>query len=762
MPGGMHGPNGHALLLPLYDKMAQSTVHSIQTGRDKLSDSGKKKNTKTGRSHNVGKKGPEPDEADVKAQLERTVRERTEELKAMNDEIQQEVINRRLAEERIIHMNNVLRAIRDVNQLITREKDRKKLIKNACRTMVKNRSYKGAWIALLDRSGKFASFAHSGIGKEHKALERKILGKGEINCIKWAMSQEDMVVVSDPASMCKGCPISKTYGGFGALCVRLKDCSMTYGIMSISLPISALNDQEEKDLFRELAGDIGYALSNIEIEERRHKAERELSESENLYRTLVENIPQKIFMKDTKFRWLKINKNMARDLGIEPDEAYGKVDRDFFPKELADKYRSDDKRILKTRNTETLEERYLQDDEYRWVHTVKTPVINDKGAVEGILGVFWDITERKRAEEELLLKNIVFDSSISANSIADTEGNLTHVNESFLKLWGYGKKEEVLGKSIADFFANQEDTGPVLTALGERGQWAGEFLAKRKDGSTFISRGLSTSIKDENGELVGYQSANMDITDERVMEEKLVNSLQNLERSNKELEQFAYVASHDLQEPLRMISSYVQLLERRYKDKLDQDANDFINYAVDGANRMQNLINDLLQFSRVMTRGKPPKQVDVASVVDRSCTYLQNQIDNSGAKIATKNLPKIMADENQMIQIFQNLIGNAIKFSGKAKPEIDISARDQGDVWEFSVRDNGIGIAPEYHDRIFVIFQCLHEKKKYPGTGIGLAVCKRIVERHGGKLWIESEPKKGSTFHFTLPKDPKRMWKNEQ
>src|SRR5713101_5227276 len=196
-----------------------------------------------------------------------------------------------------------------------------------------------------------------------------------------------------------------------------------------------------------------------------------------------------------------------------------------------------------------------------------------------------------------------------------------------------------------------------------------------------------------------------------------------LERSNKELEQFAYVASHDLQEPLRMVSSYTELLERRYGDKLDDKGRTFINFAVDGAVRMQRLINDLLEFSRVSTRGKPMQPVDVN---------------------------RVLADETQLVQLLQNLVGNAIKFRGGERPLVHVSAQPGGTECVFAVRDNGIGIAPEYFERIFVIFQRLHARGEYPGTGIGLAVCRRIVERHGGRIWVESAPGQGSTFFFAL------------
>ena len=226
---------------------------------------------------------------------------------------------------------------------------------------------------------------------------------------------------------------------------------------------------------------------------------------------------------------------------------------------------------------------------------------------------------------------------------------------------------------------------------------------------------------------------------------------EELARSNKELEQFAYVASHDLQEPLRMVTSYVQLLARRYKGKLDSDADDFIGFAVDGAVRMWKLINDLLTYSRVGIRGKESESTDSETVLNQSFNDLKVAIEENGAVVTHDPLPTVMVDRSQLGQLFQNLVGNAIKFRGNEPPRVAISASRNGNGWTFSVRDNGVGIAPEYSERIFIIFQRLHSRQKYAGTGIGLAICKKIVERHGGRIWVESEVGKGATFYFTLP-----------
>ncbi len=238
---------------------------------------------------------------------------------------------------------------------------------------------------------------------------------------------------------------------------------------------------------------------------------------------------------------------------------------------------------------------------------------------------------------------------------------------------------------------------------------------------------------------------------ERKAAKALAIKSEELERSNADLEQFAYIASHDLQEPLRMVSSYVELLARRYRGKLDKDADEFIAFAVDGANRMKELIDGLLAFSRVEAQGRKPEPADSETVLRRVLKVFGSAIEDSGGAVTHDPMPSVIADEVQLGQVFQNLIGNAIKFRSEAPPRIHVSARCDGAECVFSVRDNGIGIDPQYAHKVFQIFQRLHARGEHPGQGLGLAVCKRIVERHGGRIWLGSEPHKGSTFHFSLP-----------
>ncbi len=244
-----------------------------------------------------------------------------------------------------------------------------------------------------------------------------------------------------------------------------------------------------------------------------------------------------------------------------------------------------------------------------------------------------------------------------------------------------------------------------------------------------------------------------DITERKKNELALAKATQDLKQSNEELEQFAYVASHDLQEPLRMVSGYLQLISQRYQGKLDADADEFIFYAVDGSQRMQRLIRDLLEYSRVGTGSAPVRSVDSELALLQALSNLQVMIEENKAAVTYDPLPEVVANDGQLTTVFQNLVGNGIKFHNAVAPAVHVSAREDGNQWVFSVRDNGIGIAPEYLDQIFVIFKRLHTREEFPGSGIGLATCKKIVERHGGRLWVESAPGSGSTFSFSLPKD---------
>lgn len=382
-----------------------------------------------------------------------------------------------------------------------------------------------------------------------------------------------------------------------------------------------------------------------------------------------------------------------------------------------------------------------------------------KGEVVGVVAAARDITKRKKAELEREQYFKFFKTSSDIMVIADPNGCFKQINPGGLAMLGYAETD-ILARPFIEF-VHPDDRQSTLDEMARqlrRGfslNFENRYICK--DGSFLWLSWTANYNKDEG---LTYATAR-DITKRKAAEEALreaVEALRHksemLEHSNKELEQFAYVSSHDLQEPLRTITSYVQLLEYRYKSNLDAKADTYIEFITVATHRMQALINDLLQLSRVGTRGKPFTRVQTGKLVDD--LIAMHNIQNPGATIIRGQLPDIVADEMQVMQIFQNLIGNAVKFHGVEPPMIHVGASESDAEWTFWVKDNGIGIEPKYFDKIFVVFQRLHTQDEYAGTGIGLALVKKEVERHGGRIWVESEPGKGSAFRFTISKEPRK------
>jgi PAS domain S-box-containing protein len=315
--------------------------------------------------------------------------------------------------------------------------------------------------------------------------------------------------------------------------------------------------------------------------------------------------------------------------------------------------------------------------------------------------------------------------------------------------------EEGIGRPIWGFVSEESKDVVKLNLKKSRQGINDSYELKliKKDGSSLWIHISYKAFFNKDGKFVGSLSMLTDITECKTAEENLKLKLEELAISNAELEQFAYVSSHDLQEPLRMITSYLQLLQRKYQGNLDDKVDKYIHFAVDGASRMQNLINDLLELSRVSTRSREPESTNCKFILNQVLSNLKLMIRDNKATISHDTLPEVIADSTQLGQVFQNLILNGIKFRHEETPKIHISAVKKETEWIFSVQDNGIGIDPRYSEKIFEIFKRLHTREAYSGTGIGLAICKRIVEGHGGRIWVESELGKGSTFYFTLPID---------
>ena len=362
---------------------------------------------------------------------------------------------------------------------------------------------------------------------------------------------------------------------------------------------------------------------------------------------------------------------------------------------------------------------------------------------------------RKSYEEELALRDRSINSATNGIVIADArqpDMPTVYCNAAFEKITGYAL-EEVLGKNCRFLYGTDRDQPGldiIRRAVRQGAEARAEIRNYRKDGSLFWNGLYIAPVKDQQGRLTHFIGIQTDITQQKQQEAELAHKTRELAQSNAELQQFAYVASHDLQEPLRMVASYTQLLGTRYQGKLDKDADEFIGYAVDGATRMQRLIRDLLEYSRVGSENKSLEQTDGEVVFQQVLHNLSASIREHHAEVTHDPLPIVHANPTHLTQVLQNLIGNALKFQGDAPAKIHVGAKALPEEWEFSVRDNGVGIPDDQLDRIFSIFQRLHGQSDYPGTGVGLAICKRIVEKYGGTIRVESTLGKGSIFYFTL------------
>jgi len=366
----------------------------------------------------------------------------------------------------------------------------------------------------------------------------------------------------------------------------------------------------------------------------------------------------------------------------------------------------------------------------------------------------YDDTERKQAEDALRRAKEDWEKTFNTVpdmiAILDDHHRIVRANRAMAARLGMSS-DECLGMKCFTCVHGSSAPPPVCPhtrSLEDGREHSVELHEDRLGGDFLVS---TTPMFDETGRMTGSVHVARDITERKKAEEERECLLEELKRSNKELEQFAYIASHDLQEPLRTVSSYMQLISRRYRDRLDGEAGEFINYAVSGAVHMQLLLNDLLAYSRIGGARGRIELTDLNSALTKAIANLKTSIDGRNAAIEHEGLPAIYADEVQMVQVFQNLLSNAIKFCNNEAPRVQVSAVRKENEWEISVSDNGIGIDPKYFGRIFHIFKRLHSRDKYEGTGVGLAICKKIVERQGGRIWAESEPGKGSTFYFTIP-----------
>jgi len=498
-----------------------------------------------------------------------------------------------------------------------------------------------------------------------------------------------------------------------------------------------------------------------EITERK-TVEKHLAQMEAKYRGLLEAAPDAMVVVNASGEIALLNVQAEKQFGYRRDELLGQQVKNIIPDGFAERLVADGTRTAAEALAQQIGTGIELNGRRKDGSTFPIEImLSPLESVEGILvtAAIRDITERKRVEDSLRNSEERFRLMASgikdyANVMLDPEGLVVSWNEGAERIKGY-RAEEIIGQPFSRFYPAEDihngKPARELARATERGSFEDEGWRVRKDGTRFLANVMITALRDENGRLRGFGKITRDITELKESEEHLGKTMAELKRSNDDLELFAYVASHDLQEPLRMVASYTQLLARRYKGRLDSDADEFIAYAVDGCNRMQELIQDLLSYSRVGASTDAMRQTSCEDALARAVKNLQATIEASKAIVDHDPLPAINTDGTRLVQVFQNLIGNAIKYRGAELPQIHISAREAGREWIFSVRDNGMGIEPQYFDRIFVIFQRLHGQKEYQGTGIGLAMCKKILDRLGGRIWVESQVSKGSTFYFALP-----------
>jgi PAS domain S-box-containing protein len=502
------------------------------------------------------------------------------------------------------------------------------------------------------------------------------------------------------------------------------------------------------------------AIRNITT---RRDAETHLAQMEGRYRGLLEAAPDAMVVVNQAGEIVLLNVQAEKQFGYSRDELVGQQVKNIIPEGFAERLIADGTRSAAQALAQQigtgieLIARRKDGSEFP-IEIMLSPLESAEGIL--VTAAIRDISVRKDAETHLAQMEGryrgLLEAAPDAMVVVNQAGEIVLLNVQAEKQFGYSR-DELVGQQVKNIipegFAERLIADGTRTATEALAQQIGtgiELNGRRRDGSEFPIEIMLSPLESAEGILV--TAAIRDITERKKSEEHLVKTVGELKRSNDELQQFAYVSSHDLQEPLRMVTSYTQLLAGRYKGRLDSDADEFIAFAVDGCNRMQGLIKDLLAYSRAGTNGKVLHEVSAENALKEALANLRATIDQSSAVVTHDALPAIRTDETQLTQVFQNLVGNAIKYHGTEVPQVHVSAtKNGGNEWTFSVRDNGLGIDPQYFDRIFILFQRLHGRDEFEGTGIGLAICKKILERLGGRIWVESQPEKGSTFYFALP-----------
>lgn len=495
---------------------------------------------------------------------------------------------------------------------------------------------------------------------------------------------------------------------------------------------------------------------NDTLEKRVDEKSREIFEKEKQYRFLIENMREGIQVVDRDWRYVFVNNSLVRQSKYSAEELLGHTMQEKYPGIENTEMFGVLKRCMADRKARNIENEFVYPDGSKgWLELSIQPV------PEGIFILSMDISERKRIEAE---KDSLMDTlQRSVNEIFTFSKETLHIkymNNGGLHNLGY-TTEEIKQLTILDFKPDltenifREMVRPLINQEKEKIVFLTSH--KRKDGSIYPAESHLQLLKQNDREI--FLAIVLDVTERMHLEairkelnENLEKRAEELQASNSELQRFAYVASHDLQEPLRMVTSFLQLLDKKLYTTLDETSKMYINYAVDGAERMKRLIHDLLEYSRIGNSDLKVADVDCNEIMETVNSFYQLSLKEANARLVIKPLPVIKAAKAQILQLFQNLVSNALKYNESPSPEIEVGYTEEPRAYQFYVKDNGIGIDPKYFEKIFIVFQRLHNKTEYSGTGIGLSICKKIVNQHGGRIWVQSEKDRGSTFYFTIPK----------
>ncbi|HET7818306.1 MAG TPA: PAS domain S-box protein, partial [Bacteroidia bacterium] len=534
---------------------------------------------------------------------------------------------------------------------------------------------------------------------------------------------------------------------------EILDCLLKYTLMDFSRKIPLSENGDELDAIILALNTLSEELeSNIQ----------QLKESEERFRLIIENVKDySIIMLDAKGNIKTWNAGAERIKGYSAEEIINKHISIFYTKEAILKKEPEQnlETACKEGQLETEAWRIRKDGSLFFADVIFTALYTEKGDLRGYSKITRDITNRKKAEEaQKQLIDIIESSSDFIGFASAKSKHIMYVNAAGRKMCGIEQEEDISKYTFDDIYPDwvlKFLKNKIIPQTIKRGIWQGEaaFLNIKNKNEIPISMILQAH-KSTKGEVERFSTISRNITEQKNKENIIKQQAQELIRSNTDLEQFAYVASHDLQEPLRMVSSFLQLLEKRLEKHIDKDSKEYIDFAIDGANRMKSMIEDLLSYSRIIS-GKPKlEKTDLNKILQNVKDNLKEVIQECKVEIICGALPTLYVDNIKITRLFQNLITNAIKFRKKnsTTPVIEINCKEDWNAYCFSIKDNGIGMKKEYHDKIFLIFQRLHSKSEYPGTGIGLTICQKIVELHGGKIWVESEEGKGSTFYFTIKK----------